>query len=260
MRLALVVALVASFLSATVRAAGPYERRRAKRGEITDTSAKLGTYAFIEDTEANRWRLAMFVDAVGFRDPLVPDLVPVRVGVAHRGRGETLRLDPRRFRLDWDGAETSLTALTQGEVLAHPMGRAALRHAGLALRARHAPVAFDARDGLQVPTRFHADPAAGVFLNDATGLPPGAWFTDVLFFRLPEGLDPWSARFQLRFVTGPVAEPEHEEVAVSTCFRVEEDPQLHRRAFRRARKALKQENKAARRAEKRAAQGDGSSR
>lgn len=231
-------------------AEGRYERRRAARGETTATSAKLGVHAFIDDRDPPPQRLTMFVDAGGLRDWLVPELVPLRVGVAYRGKGVALPLTPSAFRLDAEELEAALVALNQEQVLAHPRGRLALAHAARALAVRHAPSPFGTTDGLRIPTRFHADPSVSVAVHDETRLPPGAWFIDVLFFELPEGFDPWGPLLTLSLVTRPSEPGGALEEHASVRFRVEEDAQLHRLAFRRARKARRQEDKAAARAEK----------
>lgn len=247
-RLAVLGVLAAGFAAPAPEAEGRYERRRARRGEQTGTSAKLGAQAFINDREEGPRRLAAFVDAAGFRDALVPRLVPIRVGVSFRGRGEPIELRPAAFRLDSEALDSALIALNQEELLALPDGRAALEHAGRAFAVRHAPQPFGPDDGLRVPTRFHSDPARSVWVHDETRLPPGAWFTDLVFFRLPEDFDPWGPLLTLSLVD-PSA-PSEELVRVD--FRVEEDTQLHRQAFRRAKKARKKEDKAARREAKRA--------
>jgi len=243
----LLALVLAPCLPAPATAEGRYSRRQANRGEQTDTSAKLGTFAFINDLEQTAQRLAFFVDAGGCRDPLLPDLVPMRIGLAYRGDGGPLPLAPERFQLRGPGLAVPLTALRQDQVLALPRGRAALGHAARSLGARHAPLPFGAGDGLRVPTAFHADPSASVALNDDTELPAAAWFSDVVFFRLPPGFALRGERLHLAFV-GDAGEP-----LVEVIFRVEQDPQLNRKAFRRAKKARKQEEKRARRADRTAA-------
>jgi hypothetical protein len=246
--LALLPLLLAACLPAPAAAEGRYTRRQAQRGEQTDTSPKLGAFSFINDSEETDRRLAFFVDAGAGRNPLLPDLVPFRIGIAQRGSGSPLALSPDRFRLSWAGAAQPLTALRQDEVLTIRGGRAALGHARRMLRARHAPLPFESTDGLRVPTAFHADPASGVFLNDETSLPASAWFTDVIFFRLPPGLELFGERMTLSFVDRDEAE------LVGVVFRVEEDTQLNRDAFRRAKKARKQEDKRARKEARRQAE------
>ena len=141
-----------------------------------------------------------------------------------------------------------MRALRQVEVLALPRGRAALRQAGPALRARHSPLPFDAKDGLRIPTAFHVDPSVGVFLNEDTELPASAWFSDVIFFRLPGSLHLFGERLHLAFVDV------NDEPLVEVVFRVEEDSQLNRTAFRRARKARAREDKRARKAARKEAE------
>ena len=259
MRLAALGGLAVLLAVPLAEAEGRYERRRAKRGETTDTNAKLGVQAFINDLEEGERRLVAFVDAAGFRDPIVPGLVPIRVGVSYRGHGKPVALSPHAFRLEGDGLEPTLRSLDQEELLARPKGRAALANAERAFAVRHAPQPFGPDDGMRVPTRFFSDPSASVWLHDDTKLPAGAWFTDLLFFELPEGFDPWGPLFRLSLVDGG-GEP-----LVTVAFRVEEDPELHRLAFRRVKKARKKEDKAARKAAKQASReerrrGDGEPR
>lgn len=245
--LGLLALMLAASLPAPVAAEGRYSRRQAQRGEQTDTSPKLGAFSFINDSEESSRRLAFFVDAGASRSPLRPDLLPLRIGIAQRGDGSPLPLSPDRFRLRLEGGP-SWTALRQGEVLALPGGAAAIGQAKRMQLARHAPLPFESTDGLRVPTAFHVDPATGVFLNDETELPASAWFSDLIFFHLPPGLDLVGRRLELVFRDEAGAE------LVSVIFRIEEDTQLNRNAFRRAKKARKQQDKRARREARQAAE------
>lgn len=224
-----------------------YERRQRARGEVTDTSARLSTYAFINDERLPPWRLALFVDAYPARTAADPELLAVRMGLAREGAGPRLRLAPDRFRLRWEGSPSAARALTQEQLLQRPDGVRTLRRDRRRAAVVPPPVPFGPGDGLRVPIRFHADPSTTTLLNDDTELAAGRWAVGWLYFPVPADLPRREHRFELSFL-GPGDEP-----LVTTAFRIEEDPRLHRRAFRRARKAERRAEKRERRRERAAA-------
>ena len=93
---------------------------------------------------------------------------------------------------------------------------------------------------------FYPDPGTSAWRSENARLSPGTAFTDLVYFRLPEDLDPWTTRFVLAHVPSAAAAPGVEAptlpasvpdgATASAAFRIERDPGLHQRAFRHARR------------------------
>lgn len=228
---------------------GRYTRRQRARGETTDTSARLSTYAFINDRREDPWRMTLFVDTFPARVAPAETLVALRVGVARAGRGRELAdipIAPERFLLSAPSFDAPLPGLRQAEILAHPAGRWTLREHARMGRLWPAPVPFGTGDGRRIGTLFNADPTQTVLIHDETELPPGTWLVDTLFFEVgkgpdsgPEDFDRWNELMTITLL-GPDDEP-----LVGVDFRIERDPQRLRRAFKRARKAREREDREA---------------
>jgi hypothetical protein len=230
-------------LPAAADAEGRYERRREKRGETTDTSPKVDAWAFIDDRRAEPLRLSLLVDAWPARRALVPDLLPLTVGVRFDGVGAPLVIRPDRFALSWPGAPAPVRGLTHDQVRAHPEGVRVLRH-DLGSSGVTRGAAWSPRSSA-IDVRFYSPPSGSIFRNDDARLPAGNWFTALLEFPVPADLDRWSTPFELTLLGDDPAAPPLATVA----FRVEPDPSAGQRAFRKARKARQREDAAARKEE-----------
>ncbi|MEM7246597.1 MAG: hypothetical protein AAF533_14695 [Acidobacteriota bacterium] len=224
---------------------GTYGRRQGARGELTDLSPKLARRAFVEDRYPDERRLAAFVDAATAATWQPGQPLGLRVGLAHRGVGPKLPLRPDRFRLRLSEPEVEdepreLVSLTHQERIRTPGGRHLLRKLTPLLR-RDGVHPFDGRDGTRAGVYFHAAPDA---LNpvDEGFLHPNTWFETWVVFVLPDDVTSLDQRLELLVLVGDDEDEERARVA----FRVEVDPELHRDAFRRARKGRARQDKALR--------------
>ena len=213
---------------------GRYTARREARGDVTDTAPKLDTWAFFDDSRPTPLGLTLLIDTFAARHALSTRLLPLDVGLGYDGTGPRLSVDPKSLELSFDGG--SVRGLSCNELMLREGWQSALNQHRHLLAGRPRP--YDPSLAAMLSVNFYPDPPTSAWRSDNVRLSPGTAFTDLVYFELPEGLDPWTTRFVLSFTstaeptTAPPAAP-----LASAAFRIEPDPELHQRAFRHARHA-----------------------
>ena len=233
------VAAIAAAVAVTAfawpaRAQGTFTRGSEQRGDVTDTSPKVDTWTFVNDALDNPHELSLAADTWAARAAVAEGLLPIRLGVGYEGTGEPLPIAPQAFELSWEGGSSRGLALE--ELRKVPGWKTQLGHHQRVLANHHVPWNRNLVTGLDIS--FYPDPPSSVGWTEDARLPPGALFTDLVYFRLPEGVDPWTTLFTLAFrpcdavEDAPPCDP-----AVTMKFRIDRDPALQQKAFRKARKA-----------------------
>lgn len=234
---ALLAALsVATLLPSPGRAVGKYTLRQRARGEITDASARLDRYAFINDEKPTEQELVLVVDTFVARSPADERVLPLVIALSYEGEGEAIPIRPDRFRLSW-GADRPVAALRHSELASRAGGRSPV-YADLRMLSFRSPLAFDTPNAEYVSVRFHSHPALRGLVHDRLDLPSHRWFETLAYFPLPEGFARWDALFELQYV--PV---DGEPPAVTCRFRIQRAPAVHGKALHRARKQVARESR-----------------
>ena len=240
--LALVLATTAIAPSAADAEPGRYTRRRAERGDVTDTAPKIDAWAFFDDSKPSPLGMTLLVDTWAARHAVEGNLMPLRVGLGYEGQGSTLPLRPWTFELSWDGGSTRGLAHEELREVRGWQSRLS-RHRRL-LTGRPRP--YDSNVATIVSVAFYPSLGTSTWRSEGARLSPGTAFTDLVYFRLPEELDAWRTRFVLTHVPSASAPPGVTAPSLpasipagataSAAFRIERDPELHQRAFRHARR------------------------
>lgn len=233
--------LVAALTLATLqpvngRAIGKYTLRQRARGEITDTSARLDRWAFINDEKATDQGLVLVVDTFVARSPADERVMPLVIALSYEGEGEAIPIRPDRFRLSW-GDGPPVEALEQSELAAHAGGRSPV-YADTRMLSFRSPLAFDTPNAERVGVRFHSHPGLRGLVHDRLALPSHRWFATLAYFPLPAGFARWDALFELQYV--PV---DGEPPAVTCRFRVQRSLAVQAKAMHRAKKEVRRESR-----------------
>ncbi len=223
---------------------GRYARRRAARGDLSDTSPKLDRFAFIQDETAEPHRLVLVVDTWVARAPRDARFLPLVIALSYEGDGDPLPIRPDRFELSVAGGP-AMRALSHDDLVARA-GSASVVLQDRRLLQRRAPLSFDTPRATPVEVTFHAHPALPELRNDRLWLASQRWFETLAYFEVPADFARWEDLMELRYV--PV---DGEPAAAACTFRIQRDPAAHQAALRRARRAIEREDAAARRAGRR---------
>ena len=226
-------------------APGKYTARREARGDVTDTAPRLDAWAFFDDSKPTPLGLTVLVDTFAARTALDTGLLPLVVGLGYEDTGPKLPVRPWTFELSWDGGATR--GLSFEELRGVEGWQSALNRHQRLLAKRPRP--YDGSTATLIDVSFYPDPPMSTWRSEDAKLSPGAAFADLLYFELPEGVDPWTTLFTITHVPSapapegvtarPLPPSTPSGATGSAAFRIEPDTEVHQRAFRHARKARK---------------------